>query len=143
MARKMANKLDLKRDLKEVSVELAALNRELALKMISLADQTGEVQPLIQAINTLRTTQEIYSNDSTPRENAEIQQLLGNTLLKVGRAKDDVNALEHAIKAYRGAITLASMLGDEEMRRELKRDYSLARNLLGHRVSDPSLKGVA
>jgi len=95
MARKMANKLDLKRDLKEVSVELAALNRELALKMISL------------------------------------------------RAKDDVNALEHAIKAYRGAITLASMLGDEEMRRELKRDYSLARNLLGHRVSDPSLKGVA
>lgn len=143
MATRKPNEFDLKRELKSVTGEIATLNRELASQMILLAAQTGDTAPLIQAVDALRSAQELYSIETTPRENAEVQQALGDTLLKIGRAHDDPRALEHAIKAYRGAITIASMLGDETMRRALKKNYGLARNLLGNRMSDPSLKGVA
>ena len=143
MRSKILNGLDLKREYKSVTGKLALLNRELAENMISLAEQTGETRPLIQALNALHSARQTFTIESTPRENAEIQQLMANTLLKIGRQTDDVRCLEHAIKAYRGAITLASMLGDDTMRRELKRDYSLARNLIGQRGSNQSLLGVA
>ncbi len=143
MRRKIVKGLDLKREFKSVTGQLVSLNRELAENMIFLAEQTGEIRPLIKALNALHSARRSFTIESTPRENAEIQQLMGDTLLKIGRKTDDVRCLEHAIKAYRGAITLASMLGDEKMRRQLKRDYSLARNLLGQRSSNQSLKGVA
>ena len=127
--------LALKRDLKSVTQELAGLNRELASQTILLASQTGETAPLIEAVTALRNAQELYSLDAAPRENAEVQQALGDTLLTLGRANDDIEALKASIEAYRGAITLASMLGDEPMRRSLKKNYARARNLLGGRGS--------
>ncbi len=143
MATASGKELTLRRKSAKVTRELAELNRELAKQMILLAGQTGDTMPLVQAVNTLRSVQELYSIDTTPRENAEVQKDLGDTLLKIGQARDDVSALEHAIRAYRGAITIASMLGDETMRRDLKRNYGIARNLLGSRSSDPSLRGAA
>jgi len=125
--------IDLQRDLKATTLELASLNRELAGQMIILASQTGDTAPLIQAVEALRSAQGYYSAESTPRENAEVQQALGDTLLTLGRANDDVEALENAIKAYRGAITLASLMGDDILRRNIKRNYGIARNLLGNR----------
>lgn len=127
------SEVELRRDLKETTLELASLNRELAGQMIILASQTGDTAPLIQAVDALRSAQGYYSGESTPRENAEVQQALGDTLLTLGRANDDVEALENAIKAYRGAITLASLMGDDLLRRNIKRNYGLARNLLGNR----------
>jgi len=143
MANAERKKLNLKRQLKAVNTELAELNRELAGQMVILAGQTGDTEPLIQAVKTLRSVQEFYSVETTPRENAEVQQALGDTLLKLGRADDDVEALEHAIEAYRGAITIASMLGDDALRADIKRNYALARTVLGDRVSEASLKNTS
>jgi len=125
--------IDLKRDLKAVTNELAQLNRELANQTILLASQTGNTEPLIEAVEALRTARELYSVENAPRENAEVQQALADTLLTLAREKDDVKALMASIDAYRGAITLASMLGDEVMRQDLRKNYARARNLLGNR----------
>jgi len=141
MARR--NKLDLKRDLKSTTKQLAKLNRELAGQMILLASQTGDIGPLVQAVNALTSAQKLYSIESKPRENAEVQQDLADTLLKIGRANNDTVALENAIKAYRGAITIASLIGDEKMRQTLKKSYGLARALLGSRDKTQSLFKVA
>jgi len=137
------DKLDLKRDLKQTNNALALLNRELAGQMVLLASQTGDTEPLIQAVAALRSAEKLYSIENTPRENAEVQQALADTLLTLGRANHDIHALEHAIEAYRGAITLASLLGDDAMRRDLKKNYGLARSLLGDHAKTQSLFKVA
>lgn len=137
------NKLELRRSLKKTNNQLAKLNRELAGQMVLLASQTGDTQPLIQAVTALRSAQELYSIDNTPRENAEVQQSLADTLLKLGRANHDAEALGHAVEAYRGAITIASLIGDEAMRKELKKNYGLARALLGDRGNLQSLFSAA
>jgi len=138
-----SNKLDLKRSLKKTNNKLAKLNRELAEQMVLLASQTGDTQPLIQAVTSLRSAQELYSIDNTPRENAEVQQALADTLLKLGRANHDTEALSYAVDAYRGAITIASLIGDEAMRKTLKKNYGLARALLGDRAKTQSLFSAA
>lgn len=135
--------LDLKRDLKKTNNALALLNRELAGQMVLLASQTGDTAPLIQAVAALRSVEKLYSIENTPRENAEVQQALADTLLTLGRANHDNEALEHAIEAYRGAITLASLLGDDVMRRDLKKNYAIARSLLGDQAKTQSLFKVA
>lgn len=137
------NELNLKRSLKKTNNQLAKLNRELAGQMVLLASQTGDTQPLIQAVTALRNAQELYSIENTPRENAEVQQSLGDTLLKLGRANHDTEALNHAVEAYRGAITIASLIGDEAMRKDLKKNYGLARALLGDRAKLQSLFSAA
>ena len=129
------SKFSLKREHQQVSRELAVLNRELATKMILLASQTGDTGPLINAVDALKRADQLFSAESTPRETAEVRQALADTLYTLGKAKDDVAALEHSIEAYRGAITLASLLGDNDMRARLKKNYGLARNLLGNRSS--------
>jgi len=137
------SKLNLKRDLKRTNNELANLNRELAAQMVLLASQTGDTAPLIQAVAALRSAEKLYSIENTPRENAEVQQALADTLLTLGRINHDTEALEHAAKAYRGAITLASLLGDDELRRDLKTNYGLAKSLLGNQIKAQSLFKVA
>jgi len=135
--------LGLRRDLKKTNNALATLNRELASQMVLLASQTGDTAPLIQAVAALRSAEKLYSIENTPRENAEVQQSLADTLLTLGRINHDTEALEHAVKAYRGAITLASLLGDEAMRRDLKKNYALTKSLLGGQTKTQSLFKVA
>jgi len=132
-------KSKLKRDLKRTNNALASLNRELASQMVLLASQTGDTAPLIQAVAALRSAEKLYSIENTPHENAEVQQALADTLLTLGRANHDIEALEHAVSAYRGAITLASLLGDDVLRRDLKRNYGLAKSLLGDQTKAQSL----
>lgn len=123
----------LTRQHQKVTKDLAELNRELAAQMILLAAQTGDTEPLIKAISALQKADSYFSSETTPRETAEVRQALADTLYTLAKAKDDVNALEHAIDAYRSAITLASLIGDQDMRKKLKTNYGLARNLLGDR----------
>ena len=137
------NTLDLQRDLKKTNNALANLNRELAGQMVLLASQTGDTAPLVQAVAALRSAEELYSIESKPRENAEVQQALADTLLTLGRANQDNEALLHAVEAYRGAITIASLIGDEAMRRELKRNYRQAKSLLGDQSKTQALFKVA
>ena len=125
------SKFMLKREHQQVTRNLAELNRELATKMILLASQTGDTKPLIKAVDALQKADNYFSAESTPRETAEVRQALADTLYTLGKSKNDVKALQRAVEAYRSAITLASMLGDHDMRARLKKNYGLARNLLG------------
>lgn len=136
------SKFMLKREHQKVTRDLAELNRELATKMILLASQTGDTKPLIKAVAALKKADNLFTSDTTPRETAEVRQALADTLYTLGKAKDDVKALEHSIEAYRSAITLASMLGDHDMRTRLKKNYGLARNLLGDRSSSRKSKAA-
>lgn len=122
-------KLDLRRDYRKATRQLANLNRDLAAKMILLASQTGDTSPLIQAVDALEKADELFSVDSTPREVAEIRQALAETLFTLGKAQSDPEAIARSIDAYRSAITLASLIGDEAMRTKLKRNYAKAKKI--------------
>lgn len=135
--------LDLNRDLQEATQDIASLNRETAAQIILMASQKDDSSSLIAAVNSLRAAQRTYVAQSTPRENAEVQQALADALYTHGRRNNDVSALEHAIDSYRAAITLASLIGDDHLRMELKHNYNLARNLLGLRSSRGALSGAA
>ena len=124
-------KFRAKREHKEATNELARLNREMALQMIQLAAKTGEKRPLIEAVKSLRAAGELYAFETTPIENAEIQLRLGDVLLKLASNEGDDEALEHAILAYRGAITIASLLGAENLRSKARINYKKALKIAG------------
>lgn len=136
-------KLDLKREHRKSTRQLAVLNRDLAAKMILLASQTGDTSPLIQAVDALQKADELFSTESTPRELVEIRQALAETLHMLGKTQDDVEALEKSIESYRSAITLASLLGDDKMRNDLKKNYAKARDLLAKKSPNVSVLGAA
>lgn len=114
---------ELSRKLDAVTRQLAGLNRELASQLISLSAQTGDTQPLVNAVQALRKVQAHYAEGHAPRENAEVNEALADTLAKLGRARGDRSALEHSVLAYRSAITLSSLLGDDAWRRDLRLKY--------------------
>ncbi len=123
--------LSLRRKHKQTTTELARLNREMALHMIRLAMETGEVEPLIDAVKALRSSQELYSQETASIEDARVQKKLGDVLLNVGKNENNGRALAAAIEAYRGAITIASLLGAQNMRSELRKSHALALNYAG------------
>ena len=133
--------LQLKLD--QTNSQLGELNRELAAKMIKLAGQTGDTEPLKQAVQVLRKAKTYYNVDTAPTDSVDVQQALADTLLALGRKNEDREALESAIEAYRSAITLASLVGDEDRRQDLKVNYKLASALLGNHRPTPSLFKVA
>lgn len=139
------SELNLHREHLEATTNLARLNREMAIKLIMLATETGEKKPLIDAVKSLRQAEELYSPETAPIENAEIHKKLGDVLFNIGKTEEDMEALEYAMEAYRGAITLASLIGAEAIRADARRNYALARNYAG--VSEPkpsiSLMGAA
>jgi tetratricopeptide (TPR) repeat protein len=130
---------NLRRNHRKATMDLANLNREMAVQMIVLASETGDTRPLIDAVKSLRTAEELYQQDTTPIENAEIHKKLGDVLLKVGKNEDDMEALDYAIIAYRGAITIASLLGAEALRAEARKNYAIARSCRGISDAKPSI----
>lgn len=129
--------------LQETNSLLGKLNRELADKMVLLASQTGNAEPLIDAVAALRKAKTYYNIETAPQETIDIQESLADTLLALGQQKYDTPALESAVDAYRSAITLASLLGDEDRRQNLKSNYRKACALLGCHEKTPSLFKVA
>jgi predicted ATPase len=145
MGQKNSHKFALLRKHKKATVELAKLNREIALRMIALAQETGEIEPLIDAVEALRSSEEYYFQDTVQIDTARVQKKLGDVLLNVGKNEDDMTAMEAAITAYRSAITIASMLGAHNLRLDARKSYALAMNYAGKggRTQTVSLMGVA
>jgi|TARA_R110002020_G_scaffold391276_1_gene601685 hypothetical protein len=139
--RDLKNELQAKLD--RTTSQLGELNRELAEQMITLAAQTNDTAPLIQAVEALNKAKTYYKIDSAPKEALIIQCALADTLLKLGQKNRDRAALESSIEAYRRAITLASLVGDETRRQDLKVNYKLAQTLTGRHKKTPSLFKVA
>lgn len=129
--------------LKETNAQLGKLNRELADKMVLLASQTGDTEPLIDAVAALRKAKTYYNAETAPQETIDIQETLADTLLFLSQQSYDKPSLESAVDAYRSAITLASLLGDEDRRQTLKSNYKQACALLGCYEKTPSLFKVA
>ena len=134
---------DLQVALRQTDEQLGQLNWELAVELTRLSEQTNDPAPLMQAVEALRSATRHYSFENAPREHAEIQQGIADTLLTLGRQTGDRDALESARDAYRGAITLASLLSDEKLREDLRVNYKLTQTLLGDRPQSPSLFNVA
>ena len=134
-----ANKFSLRKTHKQTSVELSKLNREMALKMIMLASETGDVEPLMDAVQAFRSTEELFNQNSAPIEDAKIQKKLGDVLFSIGKNEVNMRALEHSIMAYRGAITIASLLGAEGLRAEVREKYKRALKYAGGNGGDASL----
>ncbi len=126
-----ANHLELRRAHKNVTVELAQLNQDMAIKLIDLAHQTGEVAPLIEAVKAMRASNEMYCQETANIDLAIMQKKLGDTLLRVGKTEMDKPALDAAIEAYRGAITMASLLGEHKLRTTLRASYTQALKTAG------------
>jgi len=139
----ISKKFILKKEMRSVTGQLADLNVELAEQMILLASQTGDSAPLIGAVKALREAEGVYCHNSAPDKHAKVQQSLGDILLTLGRVNGDIDALDASVSAYRSAITLASLLGDEPMRREVKKNYATARRLLQNRIGKSDLRGAA
>jgi len=133
---------ELSAKLDDVTRQLAGLNRELASQLVLLASQTGDTTPLVGAVQALRKVQAYYAQGEAPRENAEVHEALAETLFKLGRARGNIEALEHAVLSYRSAITLTSLLGEDNWRRRLRRNYNAVLAELGDR-GDISNKRVA
>lgn len=134
---------DMQIQLRDTDRELGQLNWDLARELITLADQSKDAEPLIQAVEALRSATRYYSFEYAPREHALIQKSIADTLLKLGQTTGDRDALTTARDAYRGAITLASLLSDEELRESLRISYKVTLDLLGYRPKNPTLFRVA
>ena len=126
---------ELGTQLVRITRQLAGLNRELASQLVLLSSQTGDTAPLVQAVQALRKVQAHYSAEQAPRDNGEVHEALADTLLKLGRAHNDREALEHAVLSYRSAITLASLVGEDAWRRKLRRKYKSAQDALAARAA--------
>ncbi len=139
----LSGSLKSRQGLKQVSKELAALNRELATQMIVLASQTGDVNALTQSADMLRRSQQRYSPENTPQENAEIHLILAGTLFQIAKTNHDIDILHQAMSEYRHAITLASVTGNEKLRARIRKDYTAAKNYNREIGRNPSRKGAA
>lgn len=139
----ISSSLQSRQDLKVISKELATLNRELATQMIVLASQTGDVNALTQSANMLRQSQDRFSPDNTPQENAEIHLILAGTLFQIAKSNHDADTLQQSIREYRHAITLASVTGNEYLRVRIRKDYMAARDYSRDMGLKPSCKGAA
>ena len=136
-------KADLQIALARTDAQLGKLNWELAVELTRLAEATNDPAPLMQAVSALRSAVRYYSFEDAPREHAVIQQGIADTLLTLGRQTGDREALKSARDAYRGAITLASLLSDDTLREDLRVNYKLCQTLLGDRPRSQSLFNVA
>ena len=132
-----ASKLDAK--LANTDARLALMNAQLAAEMVKLAGQTNDLAPLKQAEEALSAARNYYTFENTPVEISMVQVALGDMLLKLGRTHSDKLAIARAKTAYRAAITLASMHGDDALRKDLRNKLTMTESLLGQRSKTPSL----
>jgi len=134
---------NLEDELANTDAKLALLNAELAAKMVKLAGQTSDLGPLAQAEEALSATRRYYEYENTPVEICLVQSALGDMFVRLGKAKNERTAFQRAHKAYRTAMTLASMQGNETMRLELRDKLKIADSLMGKNNRTPALFKVA
>lgn len=136
-------KAKLAEQLAQTDAKLAMMNAQLAAQMVRLAGQTDDLEPLEKAEEAIRAARSHYAYENTPVEVMMVQIALGDMLSKLGRAKSDTDAIMRSKAAYRTAITLASMHGDDDARHDLRNKIRIIDSVLGNRPQVPSLFKVA
>jgi len=130
-------------ELATTDARLALLKVQLAAQMIKLAEQTDDLSHLFQAEEVLAASRKNYTFEKTPIEICMVQVALGNCFFRLGREKADKSALTSAREAYRAAITVASVYGDDKQRDALRDRVKLVEAHLGRRNPTPPLFRVA
>ena len=129
----------LENKLANTDARLALMNAQLAAEMVQLAGQTHDLAPLKQAEEAISSARNYYTFETTPVEIGLVQVALGDMLMKLGRAQSNKPAIARAKTAYRAAITLASLHGNDSLREDLRDKVTTANSLLGQRPKTPSL----
>ena len=133
----------LAKELADSDAILALLKAELAAQKIRLAGQTNDLAPLQDAEDAIALARKYYIFENTPVEIGMVHAALGDMFLKLGREKMDIPAITRGRDAYRSAITLASLHGDDQERRALRKKVKLAESYIGGPRKIPSLFRVA
>lgn len=129
--------------LKDTESKLALLKLELAAQQVSLARQTDDLAPLMAASEALLEARRLFTYELCPKEVLTVQRALADTQLRLARAHKDKAAIRTARDYYRSAITLASMLGEDEQREDIRINMKIAESLLGRRPQATSLFDAA
>jgi hypothetical protein len=137
LKRKKIEKLE--GQLAQVDVRLALTKAELAAQLIKLAGQTSDEVPLVAADDALSVARDLFGFEGAPVEICLVQIALGDMYLKLGREASDKSMLTQAKAAYRTAITMASVQGDDDLRAELRMKVKLINSHLGQGPKTPSL----
>jgi len=134
---------ELSRELRVTHVEITNAKFELVREYISLARQTNDAAHLDDALGVLSKMNRSFSMESAVFEHVELQSNVAEAYLRIGRKTNNKLTLEKAKHAYRAAITLASLTGDDALREELRQNYRITLSLLGDKPQSPSLFKVA
>lgn len=137
LKRKKAEKL--RAQMAITDARLALTKAELAARMIKLAGQSSDIAPLQEANVALKDARDFFGLGHAPIEICLVQIALGDMLLKLGREQSNKTIISQAKIAYRPAITMASVQGDEALRKELRAKVKLVERLLGDGPKTPSL----
>lgn len=135
--RKKAEELEVQMAITDA--RLALTKAELAAKLIDLAGQTSDVAPLNDANQALKAAREFFGLEKAPMEICLVQVALGDMLFRLGRKEMNRNIIAQAKMAYRTAITMASVQGDEALRMDLRAKVKLVDSLLDKGPKTPSL----
>lgn len=129
----------LKAQIAIADARLALTKAEIAAQLIKLAGQTSDVALLKEADESLTIAREFFGFENAPIEICLVQVALGDMFFTLGRKASDRGVMIQAKAAYRTAITMASLQGDEALRTDLRAKVKLVDSLLGQGPKTPSL----
>ncbi|MEP1230006.1 MAG: hypothetical protein ABJG88_04970 [Litorimonas sp.] len=133
----------LSKDLKATYMEINQAKFDLVREYVSLAEKENQAEHLDAALGVLSAMNKSFSMESAMAEHVELQSSVAEMYMRLGRTANNRLTLEKAKHAYRAAITLASVTGDEALREELRQNYRITLSLLGDKPQSPSLFKVA
>ena len=140
---KSLKRAKLSEQLQATHVEITQVKFDLVREYITLARQENDAVHLDEALHVLSTMNKYFSLESTVLEHVELQSAVAEAFLRIARKTENRLTLEKAKHAYRAAITLASITGDDRLREELRQNYRITLSLLGDKPQSPSLFKVA
>ena len=100
----------------------------LADSLVIFGDQTGQPEPLSEAVVAYRAALQEYTRERVPLDWALTQNNLGNALQRLGEREADTTHLEEAVVAYRAAV-------QEYTRERVPLDWALTQNNLGNALA--------
>ena len=136
-------KANLSAQLQETNDDLVQVKTDLVRQYITLATHEVDAAHLNAALDVLSAINKSHSLDSIALAHVELQSEVALAFLYIGRKTNNKLTLEKAKHAFRAAITLASITGNDKLREELRQNYRLTLSLLGDKPQSPSLFKVA
>ena len=133
----------LTKQLNNTNQELSQAKYDLIEEYVSLARQEMNLAPLNTALEVLASINVNPALGHSAHTHVSLQSEVAKTFMQIGRKTNNRLALEKSKHAYRAAITLSSVIGDEALREDLRENYRIVLSILGDKAPNPSLFKVA